>query len=102
MDAGTQSVPVFIRVSGRGLRAGMFLEATLEGDVLEKVVKIPLVALNRNNQVHHIKNTTVELLEVEPMRYEEETVWVSGFQGGEKVIIEEINQPIVGSKANPR
>ncbi|MEO0338458.1 MAG: HlyD family efflux transporter periplasmic adaptor subunit, partial [Bacteroidota bacterium] len=100
MDRSSQAIPIFIRVSGKGLRAGMFLEAELDGDVLEQVVKLPIEALNRNNQVHFIQNNTVELKSVEPLRYEKAFVWVKGLNGGEEVIVEEILEPIVGSKMN--
>lgn len=99
MDQGTQSVPVFIRVSGSGLREGMFLEANLETDAYEQVVALPLVALNRNNQVHLIQDSTVQLQDVVPVHYEQNEVWVKGLQGGEQIIIEEIIHPIVGTKA---
>ena len=100
MDRSSQAIPVFIRVSGKGLRAGMFLEAELDGDVLEQVVKLPIEALNRNNQVHFIQNNTIELKSVEPLRYEKAFVWVKGLNGGDEVIVEEILDPIVGSKMN--
>lgn len=102
IDPGTQAIPVFIRVSGEGLREGMFLEATLEADSYNQVVALPLAAMNRNNQVHLIQDSTVKLQDVEPVHYEKNIVWVTGLKGGEQVIVEEIIQPIVGIKAIPK
>ena len=99
MDTGTQSVPVFIRVSGPGLREGMFLEAHLESDALKQVVSLPLDVLNRKNQVHVIQNSMVVLHDVTPVHYEKDIVWVTGLKGGEEIIIEKILEPIVGTKA---
>lgn len=99
MDTGTQSVPVFIRVSGPGLREGMFLEANLESDALKQVVSLPLDVLNRKNQVHLIQNSMVVLHDVTPVHYEKDIVWVTGLKGGEEIIIEKIIEPIVGTKA---
>jgi len=101
-DPSTQSVPVYIRVSGRGLREAMFLEATLEAEGYEQVVALPLDALNRKNQVHVIRDSTVVLQEVTPVHYETQQVWVQGLKGGEQIIVEDVLGPIAGSKAIPK
>ncbi len=101
-DPGTQSVPVFIRVSGRGLRENMFLEAELKAEDYDKVVTLPLNALNRKNQVHHIQDSTVLLKDVEPVHFEKDRVWVKGLTGGEQIIVDDIPQPIVGTKGLPK
>ena len=99
LESSSQSIPVFIRLSGKNLRAGMFLEAELAATNFEAVVALPLDALTRNNQVHIIRDSTVVLQSVSPVNYESEQVWVKGLKPGESVIIEEILQPIVGIKA---
>ncbi|MEM6628485.1 MAG: HlyD family efflux transporter periplasmic adaptor subunit [Bacteroidota bacterium] len=99
LEATSQSIPVFIRLSGKNLKAGMFLEAELAAANFEEVVSLPLEALTRNNQVHVIRDSTVVLQSVSPVNYESDQVWVKGLQSGESVIIEEIIQPIVGTKA---
>lgn len=101
-DPGTQSVPVFIRVSGRGLRENMFLEAELEAENYDQVVTLPLSALTRKNQVHHIQDSTIMLKDVEPVQFEKDRVWVKGLTGGEQIIVDDIRQPIVGAKALPK
>lgn len=99
IDPSTQAVPVYIRVSGKGLRENLFLETSISAGSKDDIVALPLTALNRDNQVHLIKDSTVFLLDVEPVRFSETEVYVRGFKGGEQVIIESINEPIVGSKA---
>ncbi len=102
IDPGTQSVPIYVRVGGRGLRENMFLETNIDAGTQEAVVALPLNALNRNNEVHFIQDSTVQLREVIPVRYEGNQVWVSGLQGGEQIIVDDIIEPIVGSKALPQ
>jgi len=101
IDAGTQSVPVFVRVSGRGLRQGMFLETDIALSSMEGVVELPLNALNRENQVHVIRDSVVVLQEVNPVQYQGSRVWVSGLSTGDMVITASLNEPIVGIKARP-
>lgn len=99
IDPATQAVPIYIRLSGNKLREGMFLEAALETETYEDVVSLPLTALNRNNQVHVIQDSTVVLKNVDPVHYEQQIVWVKGLEEGTEVITEEVIQPIVGIKA---
>lgn len=99
IDATTQAVPVFIRLSGRGLRAGMFLEAALSTNSFTGVVALPVAALNRNNQVHVISDSTVILQDVEPVHYADNQVWVQGLRTGQVIITEVPIDPIVGTKA---
>jgi len=101
IDASTQSVPVFVRVSGRGLRQGMFLETDMALSSMESVVELPITALNRENQVHVIRDSVVVLQEVRPVQFQGSRVWVSGLKAGERVITESLNEPIVGIKARP-
>lgn len=99
LDPATQSIPVFIRVSGRGLKEGMFLETEIDAASFEGVVALPLDALTRNNQVHVIKDSTVVLQDVSPVNFESNQVWVKGLKEGEEVIVESVLEPIVGIKA---
>ncbi len=99
IDPTMQSVPVFIRLSGKGLREGMFLQARKESEILEGVVDVPLKALNRENQIHYIDQSLVKLKKVTPVLFEKDRVWIKGLEGGEEVIIEELLEPIVGIKA---
>ncbi|MEM6763770.1 MAG: HlyD family efflux transporter periplasmic adaptor subunit [Bacteroidota bacterium] len=102
VDPSTQSIPVFIQVSGKGLKEGMFLEASLGSGMVEQIAEIPLRAMNRTNQVHLIQDSIIILKEVKPISYTENRVWVSGLAEGDAVIIEEILAPIVGTKAIPQ
>lgn len=99
IDPSTQSVPVFIRVSGKHLREGMFLESSLDANTYDDIVALPLAALNRSNQVHVIQDSLVSLKDVKPLIYEQDQVWVEGLNEGEQVITEEIIEPIVGTRA---
>ena len=99
IDPTTQSIPVFIRVSGSGLREGMFLETQIGSVSTEGVVILPLSALTRSNQVLMINDSTVISKPVERVHFEQDKVWVKGLAGGEKIITESIEVPIVGTKA---
>ncbi len=102
IDPSAQAVPVFIRVSSPGLREGLFLEATLQADRYASVVALPLSSLNRKNQVHVIQDSVVILQDVDPVDFDQDSVWVQGLQQGQPVITEPVQEPIVGTRAIPK
>ncbi len=102
IDPGTQAVPVFIRVSGRNLREGMFLEGNLQADSYKQVIVLPLSAMNRNNQIHIIQDSIVVLKDVQPVHFAQDMVWIRGLSGGEEIIVEPAQEPIVGVRAIPK
>lgn len=99
IDETTQTVTVFVRMSGPQLREGLYLEGELPGRQLTEVVVLPKEALTRDNQVYLIENNTVASQPVEPVLIEADRVYLHGLLGGERVITESINGPIVGTKA---
>ncbi|MEO1262986.1 MAG: HlyD family efflux transporter periplasmic adaptor subunit [Bacteroidota bacterium] len=99
IDPATQNVPVFIRVSGKGLRSGLFLETTLEGTSLPGATRLPNHALTRTNEVHVIQDNVVKLKPIEVVSYQGKEVIVKGLSAGDQVIIEELDGPIAGKKA---
>ena len=103
IDPSTQAVPVFFRLnSAPSLKEGLFLEGKVSLAQEKEVVVIPLTALNRTNQVHLIKDSVVVLKEVIPIHYDGNQVWIRGLKGGEKVVVEDIIEPIVGTTAIPK
>lgn len=99
IDPATQSVPVFLRVSGQELKSGMFLEAQINAKNYENVVRIPNELLTRNNEVHVIQDSVVVLKPVEVVSNDGREVLVRGLSSGEMLIAEQPNGPIVGAKA---
>lgn len=102
VDLSTQSVPVFLRVSGRGLREGLFLETALRGPNYEQVIRIPNTALTQDSQVHIITDGIVQLKAVDVLNYQGEEVLVTGLEVGDQVIVEQLDNPIVGQRATSK
>ena len=51
----TQTVPVYISVSGKGLREGIYLEGMVNGKPYEDVAAVSSDLITRNNEVHIVK-----------------------------------------------
>ncbi len=99
IDVTTQSVTAFLRLSGKGLRAGLYLEGELPGSKLENVAVLPREALNRDRAVYVITDGVVRAKPVEVALIEADKVYLRGLTDGERVIIEASEESIVGTRA---
>lgn len=88
VDDANQRVPVFVDVAGDRLRAGLFLEGSIATNrpADATLTVLPLEAIVQNDRVYVIQDSLVELYPIEPLRYQDERVWVRGLADGQQVI----------------
>jgi hypothetical protein len=99
VDPSTQSVSVYLLVSGEKLKEGMYLVGNLSSSTYENAVEVPKDALTRQNQVYVIEDSTVQLKNVTPLEYQETTVIVEGLAQNDQVITDPVTSPIQGITA---
>lgn len=100
LDPSTQMLPVFVSVSGTGLREGMYLSGSLKGAVEQAVFPIPQDLLVNGTRVWTIRDSTLHLAEVETVRTGRETTLVKGLQDGDLFIRAVIPGIYEGMKVN--
>lgn len=98
VDPATQMLPVFVSVSGPGLREGMYLSGSVKGAVEQAVFPLPKDLLVNGTRVWTIRDSTLQLQEVEPVRNSRETTLVRGLAEGELFIREVIPGMYEGMK----
>jgi len=98
VDESTQSIKVYLKVSGKGIKEGMYLEGSLETETLQQVTELPKEVLSRENQVYTVQDGVVQSKKVTPLVYMNESVWVQGLLAGDVVITEQVVEPIEGIK----
>jgi len=86
IDATTQNLPIFITVSGRGLKDGMYLKGSLAGMSLSDVVKLPKNIFLSPNSIYVIEDSTVVTKVIEPIKRGSDYVLIKGLSADEKVI----------------
>jgi multidrug efflux pump subunit AcrA (membrane-fusion protein) len=87
IDAGTQTVNVFVGVSGKNLREGMYLRGEADARVLDNVVEIDRDLLIDEGEVYVVKNDTLlQLIPVDVQKFDRKTVIVSGLSTGMKLL----------------
>ncbi len=82
------------------LRMGTYVHADIEGIWMDSVVSLPRVALKEGNTVLVVSpENELEIREVEIIRAEPRTIYVSGgLKNGEQVVITAIEAPVPGTK----
>ena len=98
IDPTTQTVQAFIRVSGEGLREGMYLEADLTAKEEPNTYEVSRKLITDNNKLFFVKDSTLQLATVEPIYFKENTVVVRGLPEGMKVLKSSISGSYEGMK----
>lgn len=86
VNAGTQTVNIYIEVSGKGLEEGMFLEAEIDASHIENAFEIDRSVLFADDQVYVASDTLLEQKQVKPLYFNQKTVVVSGLTDGDEVL----------------
>lgn len=87
IDPGSQTVEVFIGVSGKALREGMYLRGEAESRSLADAVAIDRDLLIDQRAVYTLEQDTIlRLTPVEVLKYGRETVVISGIKDGTEIV----------------
>ena len=99
IDAGSQTVDVYIGVSGKGLREGMYLRGEAQAITLDNVVELDRNLLIEDRSVYAVENdTSLVLLPVTVEKFNRETAILRGIPDGTKVLISDVAGPYEGMR----
>ncbi len=87
VDAATQTMNAYLRVSGKGLEEGMFLEASIAATEIENAVELPREMLLPQDLIYITDGTTLSTQAVTPLYFMEKTVIIGGLEDGQQVLI---------------
>ena len=90
VDQGSQTVSIFIDVTGKDLREGMYLEAEVSAKEVENAIEISRKLLVDNENVFVIKNNILELVEINPVYFDDKIVVIKGLENGTQLLTKTI------------
>ncbi len=99
IDQTTQSIPVYVNVSGRGLRDGMYLKGELKGSQIRSVASLPREAIVNQNLIYVLKDSIITQKEVEVVLRNDDKVHVRGVESNDEVVVRGVNSLSPGQKA---
>ena len=98
VDSGTQTVKVFIGVSGTQLREGMYLTGEVAAKAVEQAMLLPRDLLVDQEYVYTVHEDQLKLLQVEVVKMTEEEVIVKGIDNGTPLLKNKIPGAFDGMK----
>lgn len=78
----TQTVTVYIQVSGDGLKEGMYLEAAVKAQEQENAIEIPRKLLVDESQLFVFEDSLLHLVDVTPVYFTDKTAVIKGLPDG--------------------
>ena len=99
IDPNTQTVKVYVQVSGKGLREGMYLDARIAGTQITQAVEIPRKLLDDGNHIFVLQDSILKLHKVTTIKYTTDAVVVKGLPNGTQMINENVIGAFEGMKA---
>ena len=92
IDLTTQTVTVYIGVSGEGLVEGMYLEANITARPETNAIEIERNLLINEKEVFVVEGNELTVKEINPVHFTEETAVVKGLANGTQLI----RRPVAG------
>ena len=86
VDQTTQTVQVYIQVRGTELKEGMYLEAIIEGKEKQNAYELSRSVLIDESKIYIVSDSTLQLVDIEPVHYNQKTVIVTGLKDGDTVV----------------
>ncbi len=86
IDPNTQTIQAFIRVSGKGLREGMYLEADLTAKNESNTFEVSRKLLVDNDKLYVLEGENLKLVEIEPVHFTDKTAVVRGLSDGTEIL----------------
>ena len=98
VESNTQTVKVFVRVADPDLKAGMYLEGRIKGQLFENATELRRDVLVNNSKVFLLEDSTAVLTQVTPLKTSDTTAIVRGLKEGVTLISEDNLASFEGTK----
>jgi multidrug efflux pump subunit AcrA (membrane-fusion protein) len=93
VDQANQTIQVFVQVSGKGLREGMYLKVELEARREKDAYEISRKLLVGDDKLFVVEDSVLIIKNINPVYFKENTVVVTGLENGTPIL----SQPVPGA-----
>ena len=98
IDQASQTIQVFVQVRGKGLREGMYLHVELEARKEKDAYEISRKLLVDERKLFVVRDSMLQLQNVEPVYFKENTVVINGLENGTPLLAQPVPGAHVGMK----
>ncbi len=100
IDQATQNLPVYISVSGAGLKDGMYLSGKIGGSSLDDVYKIPKSAFVSPTSIYVVQDSTLVTKEITSVKRLDDDILVTGLTPDDAIVVSTLSGLFEGQKVN--
>jgi len=93
VDAATQTIKAFIQVNGDDLKEGQYLEVLLQAKSEDNAYEVSRKLLVDNSKLYVVKDSILDLINVNPVFENKNTVVIKGLENG----VQLLSKPIPGA-----
>lgn len=101
IDPATQRVPIFITVTGKGLKEGMYLKGKVKGSSIKEVVEIPKKLVTNQDYVYVVKDSILYLEKIFIQKRSGDFVYAKNFDASLWVVHDNPKTLFEGQKVIP-
>jgi len=98
IDQTTQNLPVYVSVSGRGLKDGLYLNGSIKGSTLADVVKVPKDAFISPTEVYVVEDSTLVTKKLISVKRLDNEILVTGLSPEDIVVVSSLSGLFEGQK----
>jgi multidrug efflux pump subunit AcrA (membrane-fusion protein) len=98
IDASSQTINVYVSISGKDLYDGMYLKGVIKGRKIENAFKIPRKAIVNNEFIHTVKDSLLGRKQINILLQGETDAYINGINEGETVVVETLVNTALGTK----
>ena len=102
IDPATQSIPLFIGVSGSGLKEGMYLKGHLKGASLKQVAALPKNVIVNQEYAYTVEDSTISQIKLNIVSRDKNYVYVSGLDSHQWIVKSATAGLYTGQKVSPK
>ena len=93
VDTSTQTIKAFIEVRANNLKEGQYLEVAVQAKAEENAFEVPRNLLVENTKLYIVKDSVLDLISIQPVFENENTLVVKGLKNGTQLL----SKPIPGA-----
>ncbi|MEM7484446.1 MAG: HlyD family efflux transporter periplasmic adaptor subunit [Bacteroidota bacterium] len=96
VDQGSQTITVFIEVSGNNLKEGQYLEANVEAKEEANAIEVDRSLLLENNQIFVVRDSILDLIDVKPVYFTDKKVVLKDVPDSEVIVAKSLSGAYAG------
>jgi multidrug efflux pump subunit AcrA (membrane-fusion protein) len=100
VDEGTQTIKIFIRLSGSDLKAGMYMSGSLLAEIYHNASRIQREALLEPDRIFIIEDSIASLENIEVLKLTEQEAVIRGLEDNDLIITGSRNASFEGTKVS--